>query len=112
MKGFVFDATDAPDLFPPLVALAAYCEGESRIKGVSRLVHKESNRAVSLMPSQRSATTDRIFPPAAASTLSMSTISSHQSVAARLAAILVPRLPAPPVIETLRTSMFASELPV
>jgi 3-phosphoshikimate 1-carboxyvinyltransferase len=48
MKGFVFDATDAPDLFPPLVALAAYCKGESRIKGVSRLVHKESNRAVSL----------------------------------------------------------------
>jgi 3-phosphoshikimate 1-carboxyvinyltransferase len=48
MKNFVFDATDAPDLFPPLVALAAYCKGESRIKGVSRLVYKESNRAVSL----------------------------------------------------------------
>ena len=48
MKGFIFDATDAPDLFPPLVALAAYCKGETRIKGVSRLAYKESNRAVSI----------------------------------------------------------------
>jgi 3-phosphoshikimate 1-carboxyvinyltransferase len=48
MKGFVFDATDCPDLFPPLVALAAYCKGRTTIKGVSRLVHKESNRAVTL----------------------------------------------------------------
>lgn len=48
MKGFLFDATDAPDLFPPLVALASFCKGETRIKGVSRLMHKESNRAVSL----------------------------------------------------------------
>ena len=48
MDGFYFDATDCPDLFPPLVALAAYCKGSSRIKGVSRLTHKESNRAFSL----------------------------------------------------------------
>lgn len=48
MKAFEFDATDCPDLFPPLVALTAYCKGTSIIKGVSRLVHKESNRAVSL----------------------------------------------------------------
>ena len=45
---FDFDATDCPDLFPPLVALAAYCKGTSVIKGVHRLEHKESNRAVSL----------------------------------------------------------------
>jgi len=48
LRGFEFDATDCPDLFPPLVALAAYCKGETKIKGVRRLKHKESNRAVSL----------------------------------------------------------------
>jgi len=48
MKGFYFDATDCPDLFPPLVALAAYCNGDSTINGVSRLAHKESNRANTL----------------------------------------------------------------
>ncbi|MEP7254159.1 MAG: 3-phosphoshikimate 1-carboxyvinyltransferase [Ferruginibacter sp.] len=47
-KAFHFNATDCPDLFPPLVALAAYCEGTSVIEGVSRLSHKESNRAISL----------------------------------------------------------------
>ncbi|MEX1201663.1 MAG: 3-phosphoshikimate 1-carboxyvinyltransferase [Ferruginibacter sp.] len=45
---FHFDATDCPDLFPPLVVLAAYCNGTSVIEGVSRLVHKESNRALTL----------------------------------------------------------------
>jgi 3-phosphoshikimate 1-carboxyvinyltransferase len=48
MRAFEFDATDSPDLFPPLVALAAYCKGETKIKGVKRLTHKESNRTVSL----------------------------------------------------------------
>lgn len=48
MTAFDFDATDCPDLFPPLVALAAYCKGETSIRGVSRLTHKESNRAVTL----------------------------------------------------------------
>jgi 3-phosphoshikimate 1-carboxyvinyltransferase len=48
MIGFNFDATDCPDLFPPLVALAVYCNGETRIKGVSRLTYKESNRALTL----------------------------------------------------------------
>lgn len=48
MTGFYFDATDCPDLFPPLVALAAYCKGKTTIKGVSRLTHKESNRALTL----------------------------------------------------------------
>jgi 3-phosphoshikimate 1-carboxyvinyltransferase len=45
---FEMDATDCPDLFPPLAALAAYCKGSSRIKGVRRLIHKESNRALTL----------------------------------------------------------------
>lgn len=48
LKPFHFDATDCPDLFPPLVALAAYCNGKSVIEGVSRLAHKESNRGLTL----------------------------------------------------------------
>jgi 3-phosphoshikimate 1-carboxyvinyltransferase len=48
LSAFEFDATQAPDLFPPLVALATYCTGRSAIKGVSRLIHKESNRALTL----------------------------------------------------------------
>ncbi len=48
LKAFQFDATDCPDLFPPLVALASYCEGTTAITGVSRLTHKESNRSLTL----------------------------------------------------------------
>ncbi|TDH29134.1 3-phosphoshikimate 1-carboxyvinyltransferase [Segetibacter sp. 3557_3] len=48
LKSFVFDATDCPDLFPPLVALAAFCNGTTAIRGISRLTHKESNRAQTL----------------------------------------------------------------
>ena len=45
LKHFTYDATDSPDLFPPLVVLASVCEGISRIKGISRLRYKEGNRA-------------------------------------------------------------------
>jgi 3-phosphoshikimate 1-carboxyvinyltransferase len=48
LQAFSFDATDCPDLFPPLVALAAHCSGESRIQGVNRLAHKESDRGKTL----------------------------------------------------------------
>lgn len=48
LKGFSFDATHCPDLFPPLAALAAYCEGKTFIKGVSRLTHKESDRGTTI----------------------------------------------------------------
>jgi 3-phosphoshikimate 1-carboxyvinyltransferase len=48
MEGFEFDATESPDLFPPLVALASYCKGITKLKGASRLVHKESDRASAL----------------------------------------------------------------
>lgn len=48
LKAFHFNATDCPDLFPPLVALAAYCEGTTVIEGVSRLAHKESDRGLTL----------------------------------------------------------------
>jgi len=48
LVAFEFDATESPDLFPPLAALASYCSGTSIIKGVSRLKYKESNRAEAL----------------------------------------------------------------
>ena len=48
IRPFEFDATDAPDLFPPLVVLAAAASGVSRIKGTNRLINKESNRALVL----------------------------------------------------------------
>ncbi len=49
LKAFDFDATDCPDLFPPLVALACFCRGRSRIAGAERLRHKESDRASALL---------------------------------------------------------------
>jgi len=48
LSAFDFDATDCPDLFPPLAVLAAYARGTSSIYGVHRLEHKESNRAKAL----------------------------------------------------------------
>ena len=48
LRAFQFDATDAPDLFPVLAALAANCKGISEIIGTDRLIHKESNRAQSI----------------------------------------------------------------
>jgi 3-phosphoshikimate 1-carboxyvinyltransferase len=48
LKAFEFDATDCPDLVPPLVALAAHCQGKSVIHGIERLQHKESNRSATL----------------------------------------------------------------
>jgi 3-phosphoshikimate 1-carboxyvinyltransferase len=48
LEPFFFDATDCPDLFPPLVALAAHCQGITRIRGLKRLKHKESDRGITL----------------------------------------------------------------
>lgn len=44
-----FDATNCPDLFPALVTYAALTKGVSKIKGVHRLMNKESNRAEALL---------------------------------------------------------------
>lgn len=44
LVAFEYHAEGTPDLFPPLVALAANCSGTSKIHGISRLIHKESNR--------------------------------------------------------------------
>ena len=44
LEAFIFDATNSPDLFPALVALAAAAEGVSTIRGIERLRGKESDR--------------------------------------------------------------------
>jgi 3-phosphoshikimate 1-carboxyvinyltransferase len=53
LRPFQFDATDSPDLFPPLAVLACYAEGTSAIRGVDRLRYKESNRAASIIEELR-----------------------------------------------------------
>ena len=45
LRAFEFDATNCPDLFPALAALAAAADGVSEIRGTSRLEYKECNRA-------------------------------------------------------------------
>lgn len=47
-RPFEFDATHSPDLFPILAVYAGYCQERSQIKGLHRLVHKESNRVESI----------------------------------------------------------------
>jgi 3-phosphoshikimate 1-carboxyvinyltransferase len=49
LKAFNYDATHSPDLFPVLAILAACCRGESQIKGLGRLEHKESDRAKTII---------------------------------------------------------------
>ena len=46
LRGFEFNATDCPDLFPVLAAMAVFAKKPSTIIGIHRLEHKESNRAV------------------------------------------------------------------
>lgn len=48
LRAFDFEARHCPDLVPPLAALAACCPGTSRLRGASRLRHKESDRAAAL----------------------------------------------------------------
>ena len=47
-RSFCFDANHCPDLFPPLAVLACFAEGTSIIKGVNRLINKESNRSIAI----------------------------------------------------------------
>ena len=47
-RSFSFDATHCPDLFPPLAVLAMFADGISKIKGVKRLINKESNRSLAI----------------------------------------------------------------
>ncbi|MFK7757750.1 MAG: 3-phosphoshikimate 1-carboxyvinyltransferase [Flavobacteriales bacterium] len=48
-RPFELDATHSPDIFPPLVVLAFAAEGVSRITGIHRLTHKESDRLAALI---------------------------------------------------------------
>jgi 3-phosphoshikimate 1-carboxyvinyltransferase len=48
LEPFEFDASDSPDLVPPLAVLASSCKGASIIRGVSRLRFKESDRIEAL----------------------------------------------------------------
>ena len=48
LNAFCTDLNNAPDLFPAVAVLAAFCPGESRIAGVGRLSTKESDRAAAI----------------------------------------------------------------
>ena len=45
---FETDLNNCPDLFPIVAVLAAFCPGPSRIRGVERLRHKETDRAAAI----------------------------------------------------------------
>lgn len=49
LTAFECDAGEAPDLVPALVVLACHCAGTSRIAGIARLRHKESDRVSALL---------------------------------------------------------------
>ena len=48
LSAFEFDATECPDLLPPLAAMAALAKGVNVSKGGSRLARKESDRGLTL----------------------------------------------------------------
>ena len=49
LKAFSVDASNCPDLFPIISVLAVFCQGTSRLGGVSRLANKESDRAKAIL---------------------------------------------------------------
>lgn len=49
LEAFEADLNNAPDLFPIVSVLAAFCAGESRIAGLGRLAGKESDRADAIL---------------------------------------------------------------
>ncbi len=49
LEAISVDLNNAPDIFPIVSVLAAFCAGESVISGVGRLVGKESNRAEAIL---------------------------------------------------------------
>lgn len=49
LTAFGTDASNCPDLFPIISVLAAFCQGTSRISGVDRLAHKESDRGQAIL---------------------------------------------------------------
>lgn len=49
LNAFDADLNNAPDLFPIVAVLAAFCPGESHIAGMGRLAGKESNRSQGIL---------------------------------------------------------------
>ena len=49
LEAFEADLNHSPDLFPIAAVLAAFCPGESRIRGLDRLAGKESDRADAIL---------------------------------------------------------------
>lgn len=49
LNAFSFDLNNAPDLFPIVAVLAAFCPGRNVIGGTGRLAGKESNRALAIL---------------------------------------------------------------
>ena len=49
LNAFEMDLANAPDLFPVVSVLAAFCPGQTRLGGVGRLATKESNRAEAIL---------------------------------------------------------------
>ena len=48
LRPFDADLNNCPDLFPAVAVLAAFCPGASRLLGVNRLTHKETDRAAAI----------------------------------------------------------------
>ena len=48
LNAFDVDLNNCPDLFPAVAVLAAFCPGQSCLKGVERLRHKETDRAAAI----------------------------------------------------------------
>lgn len=49
LYSFEADLCNCPDLFPIVSVLAAFCRGTSRLSGLSRLKHKESDRGAAIL---------------------------------------------------------------
>jgi len=49
LEGFSFDLNHAPDLFPIVSVLAAFCSGRTELAGIGRLRSKESDRAAAIL---------------------------------------------------------------
>ena len=49
LRAFETDLNNAPDLFPMVAVLAAFCQGTSRIAGMGRLAGKESDRGAAIL---------------------------------------------------------------
>lgn len=45
LRAFKADLNNSPDLFPVTAVFCAFCQGQSTLRGVHRLLHKESDRA-------------------------------------------------------------------